>query len=82
MPALNPDRERTLFLFSRFLISCGSHPDQTMQEALDSALTHGRTEFQTMLRRREFLHRRWFRSPLDEGCVPETGEGCDLFQLL
>ena len=81
MPTQRPDRERTLFLFSRFLISCGSHPDKTTQEALDSALAQGRTEFEALLRRRDSLDR-WLRWRQEEGCVPETGEGCDLIRLL
>lgn len=80
-------RDRTGFVMDRLRMSCWENPDQTLAEALDVAVTDAQGAFLERQRLKDALHRRSLPGgdpydPSDPNCVPETGEGCDLFRLL
>lgn len=83
-----PRRERTAFLRDRLRRVCYSEQSRTIEDALDAAVTNVQKEFLEFLRLKERLRRQY--SPVwpglhpryDPGCIPETGDGCDLFHLL
>jgi hypothetical protein len=75
--SLDPHYERVVFLYARLTGSCRQNQSQTILEALDAAVTDARQGFAEHLKRKVGMF-----APVPLGCVPETGDRCDLIQPL